>query len=148
MRRRVKYAILKSTRVINSEEIMRSSLLYWGVLRLVSSMTISLMRIFLKRRLEISMWIRKMKERGRISVEVIWVKIFLHESMILEASLYMSKNPRNCISSCSLSMMASEKFVSLYWGFGLENCRGGWFGEDEQRGGCVGKRINECVKGL
>lgn len=86
MRRRVKYAILKSTRVINSEEIMRSSLLYWGVLRLVSSMTISLMRIFLKRRLEISMWIRKMKERGRISVEVIWVKIFLHESPILEAS--------------------------------------------------------------
>ena len=68
MRRRVKYAILKSTRVINSEEIMRSSLLYWGVLRLVSSMTISLMRIFLKRRLEISMWIRKMKERGRIMV--------------------------------------------------------------------------------
>lgn len=47
---------------------------------------------------------KKTSERGRIRVRVILMKIFLHEEMILIDSKHTPKNPKNCSSSCSLSM--------------------------------------------
>lgn len=46
-----------------------------------------------------------MKERGMIMAEVIWVKILLHAGIMLKDSLSIPKNPKNWISSCSLSMI-------------------------------------------
>lgn len=51
------------------------------------------------------MWARKMKESGSMRDAVIWVKILFHEMMIFKDSLKIPKKPRNCRSSCSLSMI-------------------------------------------
>lgn len=89
----------------SSEEIMSESFSNFGVPCWVLVICSSLCAIFLKMVLETSMWMRKMKERGRSRVMVIWLKTFLHENMIFEDSLQHPKNPRNCMSSCSLSMV-------------------------------------------
>lgn len=72
---------------MNCDETMSVSLSYFGVPCWVWSICSSVCLILLKMRLETSMWKRKMKERGRMRVNVICVKIFLHENMILKDCL-------------------------------------------------------------
>ena len=66
-----------------SEENVSRSFWCWGVPGRVSVKSLASCVIFPKRRSDTWMWMRKMKERGRIRVKVIWVKIFLHENMSL-----------------------------------------------------------------
>ena len=51
-----------------------------------------------------------MNERGRMRVSVIWDMIFRHDVMIFMDSVNTPNRPRNCMSSCSLSMLADFGF--------------------------------------